>query len=161
MDAYKSMLGAAADNSVVIASVGELGNLRDILKANKDLFVKKVKAIYYMDGGYNFGCGDSNGSGWSPWLGSTDDCYGSAQYVIENVPKSIKQVFSGDGGNIYAGSRFNGDGGCGQGPVKQAYQVWTNYGSRPSWDPITVYFAVMGDRSLWSYTDEGTNTVSY
>jgi len=64
--------------------------------------------IYYMNGLYNFGCGFSRGSGWSPFLGNTTDCYGAAQYVIENVPKSIKQVFSPDGVNVWAGSRFNG-----------------------------------------------------
>ena len=43
------MLINAPDGSVVIASIVELGNLRDIIKANEDLFVKKVKRIYYMD----------------------------------------------------------------------------------------------------------------
>ena len=97
------MLQEAEDNSVVIASIGELTNLRDIIKANKELFIQKVKLIYYMDGSYNFGCGDSDGSGWSPYMGSTDDCYGAAQYVVDNVPKSIKQVFTLNGGNILTG----------------------------------------------------------
>ena len=205
-----------------------------------------------MDGGYNFGCGDSDGSGWSPWLGSTEDCDGAAQYVNQNVPHTIKQVrrlmssaassrritrlrarsnagggrrpsplssraraargrregplprratsscssvvrcrhessegrgrqslscvislrssgmilfglssfssfitsssqvYSGEGGDICTGGRFND--GCGDGPAKEAYQIWTNYGCRWSWDPITVYLAVMGDDSLYSST---------
>ena len=49
------MLAAAENNSVVIASIGELTNLRDILNADLDLFSAKVTAIYYMDGSYNFG----------------------------------------------------------------------------------------------------------
>ena len=65
------MLTGAEDNSVVIASIGELTNLRDILKAEKDLFIRKVAKIVYVDGVYNFGCGMSDGTGWSPWLGST------------------------------------------------------------------------------------------
>ena len=117
------------------------------------------QAIYYMDGSYNFGCGDSQGSGNSPWLGSTEDCDGAAQYVNQKIPSSIKQVFSGEGGDICTGGRFND--GCGDGPVKQAYQIWTNYGCRWSWDPITVYLAVMGDTSLYSSTVAGTNTVDY
>ena len=161
VDAYTKMLEAAADNSVVIASIGELGNLRDIIKANKALFIQKVTKIYYMDGGYNFGCGDSQGTGWSPYMGSTNDCYGSAQYVVENVPKSIKQVFTLNGGDILTGGRFNGNDGCGQGPVKEAYQIYTNYGSRPSWDLICVYLAVMGDTSLYSNLVAGTNNVNY
>jgi hypothetical protein len=162
VDAYTAMLSGAANGSVVIASIGELTNLRDILKAEPELFGAKVKAIYYMDGGYNFGCGDSDGSGWSPWLGSTEDCDGAAQYVIEHVPNAtVKQVFSLNGGDVYTGSRFNGEDGCGAGPVKEAYQIWTNYGSRPSWDPITVYLAVMGDESLWSANTAETTTVDY
>eukprot|EP01084_Bolivina_argentea_P099401 178688_1 len=157
--AYTAMLTKAPDNSVVIASIGELDNLRDILKANKNLFVQKVKMVYYMDGGYNFGCGDSDGSGWSPYMGSTDDCYGAAQYVVENIPKSIKQVFTLNGGNVYTGGRFNA--GCGQGPVKEAYQIYTNDGSRPSWDPICVYLSVMGDTSLYSSLTPGTDNVDY
>ena len=93
IDAYTKVLKEADDNSIVIASIGELTNLRDILVAQPDLFAQKVKSIYYMDGGYNFGCGDSDGSEWSPWLGSTEDCDGAAQAVIDAVPHSIKQVF--------------------------------------------------------------------
>ena len=156
---YQAALNKARNNSVVIASVGEPTALRNILKADYDLFVSKVKEIHYMDGGYNFGCGDSDGSGWSPWLGSTEDCDGAAQYVIEHVPKSIKQVFSLNGEDIYTGSRFNE--GCGDGPVKEAYQIWTDHGSRPSWDPIMVYIAVMGTDSLYSTAYAGTNYVTY
>ena len=124
-------LGRAANRSVVVASIGELTNLRDALAALPELFAQKVRAIYYMDGPYNFGCGDSAGSGWSPWLGSTEDCDGAAQDVIARVPATIKQVFSGEGGDICTGGRFNE--GCGDGPVKEAYQIWTDGGCR--WSP--------------------------
>ena len=78
---------------------------------------------------------------------------------VARVPATIKQVFSGEGGDICTGGRFNE--GCGDGPVKEAYQIWTDGGCRWSWDPITVYLAVMGDESLYSYTEAGTNTVDY
>ncbi|GMH88937.1 hypothetical protein TrST_g3681 [Triparma strigata] len=159
VDSYRRALESQADHSVVIASIGELTNLRDIIKAEPALFAQKVKSIYYMDGGYNFGCGDSDGSEWSPWLGSTEDCDGAAQFVVENVPTTIKQVFTLNGADIYTGSRFND--GCGSGPVKAAYQKWTNYGSRPSWDPITVWYAVYGESSLYSTAHAETTTVDY
>lgn len=60
---YEECLSKAEDGSVVIASIGELTNLRDIIEANKSLFVQKVNKVLYMDGGYNFGCGDSDGTG--------------------------------------------------------------------------------------------------
>lgn len=34
-------------------------------------------------------------------------------------------------------------------------------GCRPSWDPITVYLAVMGDTTLYTSLQAGTNTVDY
>lgn len=93
------MLSQAEDRSVVIVSVGELPNLRDLLEEDEgyDLITAKVKEIHYMDGGYNFGCGDSDGSGWSPWLGSVDGCEGSAQFVQQHIPSSIKQVYNLNG----------------------------------------------------------------
>lgn len=157
--AYQEALKKADNASVVIASIGELTNLRDIIKADKDLFTQKVKAIYYMDGGYNFGCGDSKGSGKSPWLGSTKDCDGAAQFVIEQVPHSVAQYFTGNGGNVQTGGRFNDH--CGAGPVKLAYKTWTNSGTRSSWDLMAVYFAVRGAESLFSYAEAGTNQVDY
>ena len=45
--------------------------------------------------------------------------------------------------------------------MKEAYQIWTDDGTRPSWDPITVYLAVMGDTSLYSSLQSGTNNVNY
>ena len=114
-----------------------------------------------MDGGYNFGCGDSKGSGWSPWLGSTDDCYGTARYVLEHVPPSVKQVFTLNGGDVLTGSRFTADAdGCGAGPVKDSYQIYTNYGSRPSWDLIAVHMAVYGEASLHASSTAVTVTAN-
>ena len=38
-------------------------DFRTILEAEPELFAVKVRAVYYMDGAYNFGCGDS--AGWT------------------------------------------------------------------------------------------------
>ena len=46
VEAYTTALGRADNASVVIASIGELTNLRDILKAEPELFNAKVKAVY-------------------------------------------------------------------------------------------------------------------
>lgn len=157
MTAYKAVLSAADDASVVIASIGEPTNLRDLIQAEPALFARKVKQAVYMDGGYNFGCADAKGSDASPYLGSTAGCAGAAKLVIDAVPHSIKQVFSLNGGEVLTGGRFNT--GCGLGPVKDAYQIWTGGNSRPSWDLIAVYVAVMGTSSLYSSEQPGTNSV--
>ena len=159
VNAYRAALAAAENASIVIASIGEPTALRNILMAEPELFAQKVKSIVYMDGGYNFGCGDSAGSGWSPWLGSTEDCDGAAQYTVEHVPSTVAQYFTLNGEDETTGSRFND--GCGSGPIKEAYQIWTNYGSRPSWDLMAVYFAVMGPGSLYSTANAQTTTVDY
>ena len=70
-DTYKKVLEEAADNSVTIASIGFPMNIRNMLKNHKDLFQQKVKAIYYMDGNYNFGCAQG-------YLGNDTDCKGAS-----------------------------------------------------------------------------------
>ena len=73
------------------------------LAAHEDLFAAKVKQIVYMDLGYNFGCGDSKGSGWSPWLGSTQDCDGAAQFVASHAGADGGGNVGGDGGAFAVG----------------------------------------------------------
>ena len=159
LHAYRTVLADAEDASVVIASIGEPTNLRDLLSADRDLVRRKVKRIVFMDGAYNFGCAEAHGTPTSPWLGSTAGCEKAAEYVEEHLPRTtIRQVFTLNGGNILTAGRFNA--GCGQGPVKAAYQRWTHYGTRPSWDPIAVVLAVRGSTSLWSSELEGTDEVN-
>lgn len=57
-----------------------------------DLIAQKVKHIVWMDGGYNFGCAGHDGD---DWLGSDEDCRGSAKLAVEGWPSSVKQMFSG------------------------------------------------------------------
>ena len=128
--AYTKALSAAADGSVVIASIGEPTALRDVLRAQPALFARKLKQLVYMDGAYNFGCGDAHGGPSSPYLGSTAGCAGAAQLVVESVPRGVRQLFTLNGGGVLTGGRYNV--GCGLGPVKDAYQIWTGRGTRPS-----------------------------
>ena len=44
------------DNSVTIASIGFPMNILNLLENYPDLFEQKVKAVYYTNGGHNFGC---------------------------------------------------------------------------------------------------------
>lgn len=50
LSAYTQALNAAADNSVVIVSVGHVINLRDLLIANPTLVERKVKQVVFMNG---------------------------------------------------------------------------------------------------------------
>lgn len=58
-------------------------NLRDMLEDHRDLFLSKVKEIYYMDGYYNFGCAEHH------FIGPQIGCNGASKYVVDNIPKSI------------------------------------------------------------------------
>jgi hypothetical protein len=149
---YIDTLQQANDSSVVIASIGFPINIRDLLRTNSALVAQKVKAVYYMNGGYNFACSGN-------WIGPAYECHGSAKEVLEKMPKSVKQVFNPNGGSVCTGGRFNS--GCGEkiNPVKEGYQILTHHGCRPSWDPITVYTAIMGDDSLSTSVDAGTDHI--
>jgi len=148
LDVYRVALQGAANHSVTIASIGEPTNLQDLLRSEMDLVRAKVKRVFYMDGGFNFGCADGA-------YGPDDECWKSAQYVVANMPSpNVEQIFQLHGDN-HNGWWVGQNPKCGMdqnNPVKFAYQtacrnMWqgacNNYG-RDSWDPNTVYAAIMG-----------------
>jgi pyrimidine-specific ribonucleoside hydrolase len=148
LDVYRNALQQAANKSVTIASIGELTNLQDVLRSDPDLVRAKVKRVVYMDGGFNFGCADGA-------YGPNDECWRSAQYVVANMPSpDVEQIFQLHGDN-HNGWWVGNSQKCGYddgNPVKVAYaqackNMWQgacdNFG-RDSWDPNSVYVAIMG-----------------
>ena len=148
LDVYRTALLGAANHSVTIASIGETTNLQDLLRSEMDLVRAKVKRVVYMDGGFNFGCAAGA-------YGPPDECWKSAQYVVANMPSPhVEQIFQLHGDN-HNGWWVGRNPICkmdDSNPVKVAYQtgcrnMWKkacdNYG-RDSWDPNTVYTAIMG-----------------
>jgi len=148
LDVYRNALQGAANKSVTIASIGETTNLQDLLRNEMALVRAKVKRVVYMDGDFNFGCADGA-------YGPNDECWKSAEYVVANMPSpDVEQIFQLHGDN-HNGWWVGNDAKCGMdsnNPVKVAYSdmcrnAWQgacdNYG-RDSWDPNTVYVAIMG-----------------
>jgi hypothetical protein len=148
LDVYKAALQRADNKSITIASIGETTNLQNLIKYQRDLVKAKVKRIVYMDGGFNFGCAAGS-------YGPTYECYKSAQYVVANMPQpDVEQIFQLHGDN-HNGWWTGHNPKCGMdtnNPVKVAYSdmcknAWSgvcdNYG-RDSWDPNSVYVAIMG-----------------
>jgi hypothetical protein len=146
---YRTALQRANNKSVTIASIGETTNLQDLLRNEMDLVRAKVKKIVYMDGDFNFGCADGS-------YGPNDECWESAEYVVANMPSpDVEQIFQLHGDN-HNGWWVGNDAKCSMdtsNPVKVAYSdmcqnAWSgvcdNYG-RDSWDPNTVYVAIMGE----------------
>ena len=58
-------------------------NIRNLLENNPELFEQKVQEIYFMNGFYNFGCGEGH------YLGDMTDCTGAAKRVQELIPHSV------------------------------------------------------------------------
>lgn len=156
VDAYIKVLTAQEDNSVTIAAIGFPMNIRDVLKKDAALFNKKVKAVYWMNGMYNFGCAEAH------WIGSTVDCYGAAQWVQENWDHKVKEYFQLNGGDMGTGGTLK-DCQDSSSPVRQAYVDWlgrTGGSSRPSWDPVTVYVAVVGTEEAQMWEEKGTDEIN-
>jgi hypothetical protein len=150
VDVYRAALAKAEDHSVAIASIGITTNMRDLLRSQPDkystldgtaLVARKVKLIVWMDGLYNFGCAQHDEDNW---LGPDTDCRGSAKAAVEGWPSSVKQIFSGVGGDVMHGDWLEGCAANGN-PCRQAFENWGVAGrGRSSWDPIAVLIAVRG-----------------
>jgi len=153
-DVYRKALTAAPDGSVVIVSVGFLCNLRDLLESKPDaisplpgidLVRQKVKKLVVMGGGFPQSGGEYNFAAG----GGVPD----TQYTVEHWPAPI--LFSGFeiGAQIVTGKRLvdapKND------PVRRAYELYTHFGGRQSWD-LTAALAAAGDLDhYWNVSTDG------
>ena len=147
------MLRAQPDNSVTIAAIGFPMNIRNLLRNYPDLFKQKVKEVYYMNGGYNFGCAQG-------FLGNANDCYGAAQEVQVKFPHNVREYYQINGGDMCTGGDFyNNRCSDDSNPIYRAYRDWMNHTqtdchpARPSWDPLTVLAAILGPEG--AHLDKG------
>jgi purine nucleosidase len=150
VEVYRVALARAADRSVAIAAIGITTNMRDLIQSKPDRFspldgkalvAQKVKLIVWMDGLYNFGCAQHDEDNW---LGPDTGCRGSAKAAVEAWPSSVKQIFSGVGGDVMHGAWLEDCAAKGN-PCRQAFEDWGVAGrGRSSWDPIAVMIAVRG-----------------
>ena len=157
LDIYRKALASSEDNSVTIISIGFLINLRELLQSQADssspldgtqLVIKKVKQLVVMggkfpksdpnQGEYNFAC-----QGGGP----------DTQFVIERWPTPI--LFSGFeiGLNIQTGTTLVSA--SPSDPVRRAYELYTNFKGRPSWDLTAVLAAVRDPNLYWSVQSSG------
>ena len=138
----------AENHKVALVSIGMLNNIADLLRSEPDdisdlsgveLVREHVTALYAMAGDF----GDLEHNEWNVALDVE-----SAQYVADNFPCPI--VYSGFelGMNINTGRRL-----CDSGtdnPFYRAYKIVSDFFRaaepvRDSWDPLTVYAAVITD----------------
>jgi hypothetical protein len=151
---YRKVLAAQSDRSVVMVSVGQVTNFRNLLKTAPDshsdltgpeLVRRKVRAWVCMGGKLPEGK-EANLIHDGP----------AAAWAIENWPTPI--IFSGFeiGNRILTGAALSelpkGT------PVRRAYELYNGLNDRQSWDQTAVLYAVRGlDGGLSGYWDLATS----
>lgn len=147
---YRQVLAKQPDRSVVMVSVGQCTNVRNLLKTGPDqhsdldgreLARRKVRIWVCMGGKFPEGR-EANLVNDGP----------AAAYAIEHWPTPI--IFSGweIGNDIMTGAKLR-EVPIGT-PVRRAYELYNDLENRQSWDQTAVLYAVRGlDGGLAEYWD--------
>lgn len=164
---YCDILAAQPDSSVVIAAVGFLPNLAQLLESDcpghsqtgLELIQSKVSRLEVMGGMYPGGFEFNFSADFPEYfedLRNLDPMvlFTSANAVVDNWPGRI--VFNGfevgltvqTGGTLFTETPEGN-------PVREAYRLYVGEnGTRPSWDPISVWNAVRGGSDMFVETGE-------
>lgn len=142
---YRKILEEAEAQSVVIVAIGPLNNLSVLLSECYDLVAEKVYAAVVMAGAFPQG----------KEYNITSDIP-AAQHFFERFPRPIICCGYEVGADVRTGfdasyQDFNN-------PVYRAYQLFNiNNGHclRPSWDPITVLYAIEGEGNFFALSPPG------
>ena len=159
VDLYRSILAAQPDGSVVIVSIGTLGNLAELLVSQPDarsplvgaeLVRRKVRFWSCMGGYYPGGRKDAEHN--FKFGGKA-----TAQ-AINDWPTPI--VFSGWELGVRLTTGANRAEISAPHPVRRAYDLYCKPGEgRASWDQTSVLFAVRGAGEWWNLHRGGHNHV--
>jgi hypothetical protein len=139
VELYRKILSRQADHSVIIVTVGYLTNLQNLLLSRADaispldgmtLVRKKVKRLVCMGGGYPAGY---------EWNFYQD--IGATGHIVRHWPTTI--VFSGFevGKDVWTGAGLKGV--TPPNPIRRCYELYNELTDRPSWDQVTVFYAVI------------------
>ena len=157
---YRKILASQPDQSVILVTVGYLTNLRNLLASKADaassldgttLVREKVKKLVCMGGEY------PEGREWNFYQDAA-----AAEKVISDWPTPI--IFSGFevGRDVLTGAGMRGS--KTPNPVRRSYELYNGLKNRPSWDQVTVLYAVRNRQSSiadkWFERKYGLNIVS-
>ena len=155
---YRRLLHAADDGSVVLVTVGYLTNLSDLLASSGDsissltgreLIARKIKRYVCMGGRYPEML---NHGEWGNFMPDPK----AVLRVVNEWPLPI--WFSGDGEKVLTGSTLEKTPEAN--PVRVAYRLYLGQiKTRPSWDQITLLYAVRPEAPCWQLTDKGYNHI--
>jgi hypothetical protein len=145
---YRRILAEQPDGSVVLISVGQLTNMRDLLKTGggPELVRRKVRRWVCM------GAQFPRGREANIWHDAA-----SAQYALANWPGQI--IFSGFeiGRDVLTGGKTTLL--PQTSPVRRAYELYNGGLPHKSWDQTAVLYGVhcvTQDRGLWTLSSPGT-----
>lgn len=142
---YRKILEGAEDNSIVLAAIGPLNNLSDLLSDAYDLVCRKIYAAVVMAGAFPKG---------REYNVVTDIV--AAQNFFENFPRPILCCGYEVGADVLSGfdTQYNHS----DNPVYQAYRLFSSENGqclRPSWDPLSVLFAIEGAGDFFTLSQPG------
>ena len=158
VEIYRKILAAAAERSVTVVTVGYLTNLRDLMESKADqhsplngmkLIRSKVFRLVCMGGRYPEHLNPAVFGNFKP---DPD----SAVAVARSWPGPI--YFSGMGAKIMTGYTMPQT--PADNPARRAYKLYLGgKQTRPSWDQVTLLFAVRPDAPFWKLQTDGYNHI--
>jgi len=158
---YRKTLAEAEDGHVTIVSLGFFENLSGLLNSSADgysmltgreLVDAKVEKLVVMGGDYPSGS-EFNFNRYNPQY---------TAHVVNTWPASVPATFLGAtvGGKVLTGADLMVNGPSND-PVNAGYQFYSGYNkSQPSWDAMTLVYAVRGLADWFDYgNSKGYNYV--
>lgn len=145
------------DQSVTLIAIGPLTNLADWLsnKEGKELAAQKITELYVMGGSFPTICNGLENYAVRAECNIVSDIP-AARQVIEEFPAPCILIPWELGTPVISGQPFIERANIAN-PVRRAYELYCNAG-RESWDPCTVFAAVVGER-LWKSSPLGRITI--
>lgn len=159
----RSRLSDCRDGSVKIVCIGQLNNLRALLQSQADeygaqgavLVREKVREVVVMGGMFGADCVDFFGQDYTAEYNISTAVRDSVLALqLCPVPVTFSDFLLGKDvltlGFLVRRAQ--------QDPVGYAYQLFCG-GDRPSWDVLTVMYAVLGEGRLFRKSEQGIVTV--
>lgn len=147
LDLYRRVLSEAPDGSVTVVSIGFFNNLDAALRDNPELFRRKVRRVVAMAGGFGARADHREYN----IIGHLD----AARRFIRDFGGEL--VFVGFECGEQAMTDLTGFPEGSANFLLEAFERRSNCGMRhPSWDPVTVDFAIDGENECYRLSEPGT-----
>ena len=151
IETYITLLQQAPAKGMVLVSVGPLHLLAELWNRASKLIEEKVYALVCMGGVY----GDFEHNGHKEY--NFYICAEATKTVFEQYPCPIICIGLELGKAIQSGFQAADD----SNPVNRAYNIHTKGRfRRPSWDPLTVLFALEGEGDRFELSRAGRNEIA-